>query len=135
MAYSRSLPGCCYSTLDLRYHKHFFDTGLDPAKCFSGSRHRQVADVDVFDASLQQRMDAAGADLFRMNLCGKITLQFFNGNRNEVRKHSERLRIWSPIVKDAEYAWNFHSQTLDFIDELIDGRRLIMRNDLSQVEV
>src|SRR4051794_37639384 len=48
---------------NLRYHKHFFDPRFDPAEGLRRGCHRQVADINVLHSALQQRMNAARANL------------------------------------------------------------------------
>src|SRR5262249_14365054 len=80
-------------------------------------------------------MHTAGANFVRVNLCGEIASQLVDGNRYESGKHGDRLWIGTSIIENAKNAGNLYSQTFYLIHKVIDGCRLIMRNDLGEVKV
>src|SRR5215471_9611556 len=102
---------------------------------FRRSRHWKVADVDVLHPTLNQSVNAARADLVRMNVRGEIALQLLCGYWNEVRQHLECLGIGGAIVKHSENGRNLHTQTFGFVDECVDRAGLVMRHNLRQKEV
>src|SRR5262245_1828452 len=93
----------------LRYHKQFLHPGLHTRESLHGRRHWKVADVHLLHAALYQSMHAARADLFGMNVCGKVARQFIDGNRKELREHRKCLRTGASVIENAEDSRNLYA--------------------------
>src|SRR5262249_15785364 len=57
------------------------------------------------------------------------------GHWEELRKYFQCRRIRAPVIKHSEHSWNTDSATLDRVQEFVQLAGLIMRDDLSEIEI
>ena len=68
------------------------------------ARDRQVADVEMSGAGLNQRADRPRAHVFGLCARAELARQAFDRDRQEAAQRVERLRVGAAVIEDAEDA-------------------------------
>jgi hypothetical protein len=100
-----------------------------------GARDGQVRDVEVPHARAHQGANRQRADIRGIETAGKIGDEPFDGHRQELAQHGQRLRVGAPVVEHAEHARHRDAPLPGLLQEPLNEAGVVMRHDLRQVEL